>query len=106
MGFIYNNDGFVCEWCGNTVLPAPKTCRNHCPKCLASKHVDKSLPGDRAAKCGGKMELVHITLTSDVQYILTHQCKKCGKTIKNKAAEDDDQEEIFKQWKNIHSTSK
>ena len=54
MAFYTKNDGFSCEYCGEQNPPAEKTCRNHCRKCLHSKHVDND-PGDRQNSCHGKM---------------------------------------------------
>lgn len=45
------NTGFVCEFCHAEVYPLVNgSYRNHCPRCLFSKHVDDSL-GDRASHC-------------------------------------------------------
>ena len=41
------NETFVCLECGKSVPTAEKTCRNHCPFCFASQHVDGDIPGDR-----------------------------------------------------------
>lgn len=99
MSFIYNNDGFVCEWCGTKNPPAKKTCRNHCVHCLCSKHVDELFPGDRASICGGKLEVSTIEISSQYEYILVHCCQKCKKIIRNKTAEDDNKELLFLNWK-------
>ena len=32
------DEAFVCENCGNNVKPLLKTARDHCNKCLCSKH--------------------------------------------------------------------
>ena len=34
------DEGFICENCGRKVEPLGYSCRNHCPYCLYSKHVD------------------------------------------------------------------
>ena len=57
--FTKNDNGFICENCGHEVLPLGYTSRNHCPKCLASKHVDV-LPGDRQNTCGGVMDAIKV----------------------------------------------
>jgi len=72
------NDEFICENCGEKNPPAKKTCRNHCRKCLFSKHVDEKLPGDRASKCGGKMQPIGISGNFENLKIV-HRCEKCGK---------------------------
>ena len=38
------NEPFVCIQCGKTVPLAKKTCRNHCPFCFTSLHVDGEIP--------------------------------------------------------------
>ena len=34
------NESFICLNCGKKVEVATRTCRNHCPYCFASLHVD------------------------------------------------------------------
>ncbi|MBO7095209.1 RNHCP domain-containing protein [bacterium] len=34
------NETFICTNCGQEVPLASKTCRNHCPYCFTSLHVD------------------------------------------------------------------
>jgi hypothetical protein len=51
--------------------------RNHCPLCLWSRHVDEE-PGDRASDCLGSMEPIAITVRGDGEWVLIHQCKRCG----------------------------
>ena len=92
--FIINNDSFICEVCSHKNPPAPKTCRNHCRKCLHSKHVD-NFPGDRAAECGGIFKPVGIELAKGEMSSLQFLCKKCGKTGRNKIAEDDDRDALL-----------
>lgn len=41
------NETFHCLECGKLVPLAERTCRNHCPYCFASRHVDGDIPGDR-----------------------------------------------------------
>ena len=79
-------EDFVCEHCGVEVKGDGFT--NHCPACLWSKHMDKN-PGDRAAMCGGMMKPIIVELEKQ-EYIITHECQKCGHTKRNKLAEDDD----------------
>lgn len=94
MAFKVINEGFVCANCGEKNLPAEKTCRNHCKKCLFSLHVDKDYPGDRASLCHGLMKPIFLDGTAD-NFIIHHQCTKCGKIIKNKVAKDDDKEALI-----------
>jgi len=79
------------------VAPLGRGCRNHCPKCLFSKHVDDETPGDRQSKCGGLMEPLRLEKGSRKGYLgfdVVHCCKKCNKEIKNMLAEDDDFEKL------------
>lgn len=85
-------EDFKCEKCGFAVTGSGFT--NHCPKCLWSKHVDVN-PGDRAAACGGLMEPIAVE-TVGGDHAITHRCEKCGHRKRNKAAADDDFEELLK----------
>ncbi|MBR7037477.1 RNHCP domain-containing protein [bacterium] len=38
------NESFRCVNCGQEIPLAPKTCRNHCPYCFTSLHVDGNIP--------------------------------------------------------------
>ena len=79
-------EDFTCAHCGAKVVGSGYT--NHCPKCLWSKHVDVN-PGDRAQVCGDIMEPVGLELKSG-EYILTHECEKCGHKSKCKISPSDD----------------
>lgn len=92
--FTHVNEGFKCEVCGHVNPPASSTCRNHCVKCLCSKHVDIN-PGDRAALCGGIMRPVDIEITRDEMSSIIFECEKCKKKGKNKIASDDDREKLL-----------
>ncbi|MBN1494850.1 RNHCP domain-containing protein [Candidatus Peregrinibacteria bacterium] len=94
--FILVNQGFVCENCGEANPPVKGTCRNHCRKCLYSKHVDDKIPGDRKSTCKSLMIPIELDKNGKKGYIIIHRCLKCGKTIKNKVAEDDDFNIIIK----------
>ncbi|RJR23402.1 RNHCP domain-containing protein [Candidatus Microgenomates bacterium] len=93
MGFIKRTEDFVCENCGALVKGNGFT--NHCPNCLFSKHVDKETPGDRKSSCLGLMEPVAVE-TKAGSFSVVHRCLKCGKTIKNKAGDKDNFEELLK----------
>jgi hypothetical protein len=83
------NEGFPCENCGLEVQPlANGSCRNHCPRCLSSKHVDH-VPGDRASRCGGLMECVAVESDARRGWMLVHRCTLCGSVRRNRAALDD-----------------
>ena len=92
--FTHVNEGFVCEVCGFVNLAAQATCRNHCIKCLCSKHVDVN-PGDRAEKCGGIMKPIDIEIHQDELTSIVFRCSKCGKEGRNKIASDDDRGKLF-----------
>lgn len=49
--FTEIDEEFICENCCKEVSKLGYSCRNHCPYCLHSKHVDIN-PGDRAEECG------------------------------------------------------
>jgi hypothetical protein len=91
MVFIPRQESFVCENCGFEVeMLKHGTCRNHCPKCLYSKHVDADGPGDRASSCQGLMRSIAIDTDTKKGFVIMHKCEKCGKEIRNKAAPDDE----------------
>lgn len=96
MGFIVKNESFTCKVCGTNVPPALGTCRNHCTRCLTSKHVDEVIPGDRACMCKGLMTAIRIEGTNPDKLDLVHECQTCGKIQRNKVAPDDDKEAILK----------
>ena len=89
------DEEFTCEHCGKHVQKLGYSCRNHCPYCLHSKHVDVN-PGDRAEECHGDLVPVGAEIDSKKGYVIIFKCKKCGKIRRNKAAEDDDMDLIIK----------
>lgn len=89
--FLKCIEDFVCNNCGESVKGDGYT--NHCPKCLYSKHVDIN-PGDRKAICNGVMEPIHVEYKRN-GYIITHRCKKCGHTKRNRASEKDSMDKII-----------
>ena len=93
--FTEIDESFVCENCGKQVERLGYSCRNHCPYCLHSKHVDIN-PGDRAEECQGDLEPVGLEINKKKGYVIIFKCKKCGAIRKNKAAEDDDMNLIIK----------
>ncbi|MBO2463913.1 RNHCP domain-containing protein [Actinomadura violacea] len=82
---------FRCVGCRLEVsLDAPGTThRNHCPNCLASRHVDRRIPGDRAAHCHGRMEALSMSVRPDGEWVIIHQCLSCGELSANRIAGDD-----------------
>ena len=85
--FTKNDNGFVCENCGFHVEPLGYSSRNHCPKCLCSKHVDV-MPGDRASDCGGVMRPIRVEISSKKGYMIVHKCERCGYVSKNRTAHE------------------
>lgn len=83
---------FVCEQCGAPVSASGGGTehRNHCPKCLHSKHLDAN-PGDRAAACGGTMEPVAVWVRRGGEWALIHRCRTCGQLSSNRVAADDNE---------------
>ena len=86
--FTHRNHSFICENCQKEVPPLKAGCRNHCPFCLTSKHVDIN-PGDRAEDCHGLMKAVNYKLDAKKGIVLTFKCLSCGKYARNKAAYED-----------------
>ena len=89
--FTKRVEDFVCANCGANVSGNGYT--NHCPKCLYSRHVDNT-PGDRASDRGGMMPPIAVAPDKD-GYIITHKCEKCGKTINQHSASNDDIDTII-----------
>lgn len=95
--FTKVDEEFVCENCGNNVLQSQEgSCRNHCNKCLFSKHLDVN-PGDRASRCGGLMEPVDFEMKERKMRVL-HRCLNCGFERWNKLASDDDWFGIYEEF--------
>ena len=89
--FTKRDDEFECENCGFKVSKLGYTSRDHCPKCLCSKHVDK-MPGDREEGCHGILKPIQVIPDSKKGYIIIYKCDKCGETRKNKSAADDNKD--------------
>ena len=92
--FTEIDEEFTCENCGEKVHKLGYSCRNHCPTCLCSKHVDIN-PGDRQETCHGLLEPIGLEIDSKKGYVIVHKCKKCGAIRKNKVAKDDNMELII-----------
>lgn len=93
--FTHNDNGFICEHCGYDVPPLKYSSRNHCPKCLHSKHVDV-FPGDRANDCGGIMYPAEVRVDAKKGFVITHKCLKCGGLHNNRCQSDDDTDLLIK----------
>lgn len=92
--FVVIDEEFVCDNCGFRVPKLGYSCRNHCPKCLHSKHVDV-MPGDRAEACHGDLEPIGLE-NGKKGYVIVFKCKRCGMIRKNRVAEDDDMAEVIR----------
>lgn len=84
--FQKKKEDFACQKCGQKVKGDGYT--NHCPKCLWSKHVDIN-PGDRISNCKGMMKPICVEKEKG-EYVLTHQCQKCGYKKRNRVSKEDD----------------
>lgn len=92
--FTEIDEEFICENCGKKVPKLGYSCRNHCPYCLHSKHVDIN-PGDREETCHGILKPIDVEINSKKGYVIVFKCAKCGKIRRNKIAEDDNMELIY-----------
>ncbi len=86
--FTSINETFQCTNCKKEVPTAKTGCRNHCPYCLTSLHVDIN-PGDRSNPCKGVLNCTGYELSKKKGLILIFTCKKCGQTTRNKAMLED-----------------
>lgn len=89
------NHGFTCQHCKQKIAPAQGTARNHCPGCLWSLHIDKVLPGDRAATCRGLMRPAALFQKNSTWQVI-HVCETCGQEKRNRLAPDDRFETVLK----------
>lgn len=92
MSMIHLDEDFECQNCHFLVSKrGGGYCRNHCPKCLYSLHVDLNLPGDRQSTCFGLMKPIDVILnTKKRNYQLIQQCLKCKYQHAVTVAKDDD----------------
>ena len=102
------NRGFSCINCRKWI-PVSKhnntVNRNHCPHCLWSKHVDKTLAGDRLASCNSGMKPIGLTIKTPRidkwgvevkgEVMIVHECVACGKISINRILSQDLPEEIM-----------
>ena len=93
--FVLIEEEVDCENFGNHDSKLGYSCRDHCPYCLYSKHVDK-MPRDREEKCHGKLVPISIETHSKKGYMIIYKCEKCGSIRKNVMAEDDNMDLIIK----------
>lgn len=88
------DEGFICVVCGSDVKALNYTARDHCPNCLASRHVDIN-PGDRACQCKGVLIPIDIEKGKKETLKIVYKCNKCGMIKRNKMANDDNYEKIL-----------
>ncbi len=88
--FTRTKEDFTCDVCGAKVSGNGYT--NHCPYCLASKHVDVN-PGDRACTCHGVMTPVSFELRRGQEYVI-QKCTKCAHERANKVAPEDNRKAL------------
>lgn len=106
---IFDTKDFKCRQCGLFVCAGREYSgvnnRNHCPRCLWSKHVDQYTPGDRKAVCCSRMEPLGLTVKEvnkkfagecTGELMLIHRCTGCGKISINRIAADDDTRSIHR----------
>ena len=86
--FTKINESFSCAHCGFAVPKSSSTCRDHCPKCLHSLHVDNN-PGDRGAECGGILKPVAWSQNKKKGYIIHYECQTCFVKKLNKFLQND-----------------
>ena len=72
--FTEIDEEFICENCGHKVPKLGYSCRNHCNKCLYSKHVDIN-PGDRKEECHGLLEPISMKLAPKKDMLLYTNAK-------------------------------
>ncbi len=106
-GLNPDNQDFTCAHCHKPAsalrLLAGVDNRNHCPYCLASRHVDWQKPGDRLSACKQVMPAVALTFKrtnkkyrpSLGELMLVHVCQECGKVSANRIAADDDPDKLW-----------
>ncbi len=98
MKTTHRDEDFECQNC-HMMVPrrGGGYCRNHCPNCLYSYHVDLKLPGDRKCTCQSLMKPVDMIYNSAKKtYQIIHECLKCKYRHPVTVAKDDSKELIYK----------
>ena len=72
--FTVIDESFTCEVCGEQVNELGYTARDHCPKCLSSKHVDIN-PGDREEACHGILSPISVEKAKKDNYKISEFCQ-------------------------------
>lgn len=92
-----SDETFVCLNCGAAIPPVAigGKNRNHCPRCLHSRHMDITA-GDRRSPCKASMQPIAVWAKGDGEWSLLHRCERCGIIRANRIAADDDETELLK----------
>ena len=92
-----NHESFVCGNCRSVVPPVTLggKNRNHCHRCLHSRHVD-IVAGDRRSPCRGLMQPIAIWVKPDGEWSILHRCSRCGIIRANRIAADDDEDVLLR----------
>jgi ribosome biogenesis GTPase / thiamine phosphate phosphatase len=87
-----HEQSFSCVKCRELVTNAESGTnqRNHCPKCLWSRHVDFQ-EGDRRSICKSAMEPVAVWVRQNGEWSIVHRCTQCGALRANRIAGDDNE---------------
>jgi DNA-directed RNA polymerase subunit RPC12/RpoP len=94
--FVKNDESFVCNNCLKKVEKLKYTSRDHCNHCLYSIHIDIH-PGDRSNECRGTLKPFNIEGSNKVNgEVIVYKCLKCGQIVRNKVANDDNKDEMYK----------
>ncbi len=104
--------GFICKHCHASVIVTPHigtANRNHCNRCLWSRHVDKT-KGDRQAACQAVMEPIGLTFKHEGvgkrgEIMLIHECESCQHISINRIARDDDERQILEVYEQSLTTT-
>ena len=97
------NTAFTCHRCGLAVVPLSNgSYRNHCPRCLYSRHLDLA-PGDRASSCEGMMEPIGVKYRSGKGLQVVHRCMTCRLVRANRVARDTVQPDDWEQLLRLHA---
>jgi hypothetical protein len=68
--------------------------RNHCPRCLWSRHLDDE-PGDRRCPCAQPMEPIAIEVRETGEWAIVHRCTGCSMLRTNRIAGEDDERALL-----------
>ncbi|GAA0939738.1 RNHCP domain-containing protein [Nonomuraea longicatena] len=89
---VLRTETFTCVRCGLTATTASPAGvrRNHCPRCLYSRHVVDHVEGG-PSECGARMAPIAVAVLRDGDWALIHRCVTCGELTSSPIAGDDNQ---------------